>query len=261
MTVATDLGRFVWYELLTPDPSAAQKFYKEIVGWDTAPFQGGSPDMPPYTMWMNGEAPVGGVMELPAEAKAQGAPPHWVAYVDVPDVRETTKRAKELGATVLLEPMDIPDVGSVALFKDPQGAVIGIHTPATPVPAKEGAPGVGEFSWHELATTDHVAAFNFYHDIFAWEKQSEMDMGPDGIYQMYGRNGQMLGGMYNKPAAMPAPPHWLLYTRVPDINKAVERVKALGGQVLNGPMEVPGGDFVVQCLDPQGAAFALHSST
>jgi predicted enzyme related to lactoylglutathione lyase len=88
-----------------------------------------------------------------------------------------------------------------------------------------------------------------------------MDMGPGGIYQIYGQGGAPLGGMFNKPDEMPGPPMWLYYVSVDDVNIAVERVVELGGQVLNGPMEVPDGDLIAQCVDPQGALFALHSKS
>jgi predicted enzyme related to lactoylglutathione lyase len=57
-----------------------------------------------------------------------------------------------------------------------------------------------------------------------------------------------------------AAPHWLAYVATPDIDARVETITQLGGQVLNGPMDVPGGDRVAQCLDPQGVAFAIHST-
>lgn len=114
------------------------------------------------------------------------------------------------------------------------------------------------FSWHELATTDHLAALRFYADLFGWSKLSEADMGPIGIYVLFGRGERQYGGMYSKPAEMPAPPHWLLYVRVASLDAALTRVRDGGGQMLNGPMEVPGGDRIAQCVDPQGAAFALH---
>ena len=123
-------------------------------------------------------------------------------------------------------------------------------------------PEVGGFSWHELVTTDHEAAFAFYSEVFGWEKTEAMDMGEMGIYQMYGPptgDAFSYGGMYNKPAEMPAPPHWLYYIMVPDIHAATAKVAELGGQILNGPMEVPDGDMIAQCLDPQGAVFALHA--
>ena len=129
-------------------------------------------------------------------------------------------------------------------------------TPDNLGPEPEGMPPVGEFSWHELATTDPEAAFDFYHELFGWEKTSAMDMGPAGVYQMYGRHGATLGGIY-KPTT-DTPPGWLHYARVADVNAAVETVRQKGGQVLNGPMEVPGGDLIANLLDPQGGAFAVH---
>ncbi|MBQ91465.1 MAG: hypothetical protein CL441_08695 [Acidimicrobiaceae bacterium] len=119
----------------------------------------------------------------------------------------------------------------------------------------------GRFVWHELNTSDPDAAKRFYSAIFGWVKGEAMNMGPMGTYQMYGREGQAPeGGMMTTPPGHPGPPaSWLHYVRVPDVAAALEQVKALGGQVLNGPQEVPGGDQVAQCLDPQGAAFAIHA--
>lgn len=256
--MSTDRGHFVWYELMTTDPKAAIAFYGEVVGWGTQQWEG---DMP-YTMWTAATGPIGGVMELPDEARKMGAPPHWLAYVSTPDVDATTKQAAELGAKVYVTPTDIPKVGRFSIIADPQGAVIAPFTSANPMPPKEeGAKQDGTITWHELATTDPDAAWTFYSTLFGWEKTEAMDMGEMGVYQMYRAPGtQTLGGIYRKPAAVQAPPHWLLYAHVPDVDLAAERVKTYGGQVLNGPMEVPGGDRIVQCLDPQGAAFALHAS-
>jgi uncharacterized protein len=250
--------RFSWYELMTTDPKAAQSFYTRLLGWGLQDFNAGANE--PYVMWTRSNQPFGGVMTLPEEARKMGAPPHWLAYVDVAKVDATVEQAKGLGAKVYVPPMDIPGGGRFAVLADPQGAVFGVVSSAqpTPEPAEPAVPQVGEFSWHELMTTDYGAAFSFYNALFGWEKGEAADMGPMGIYQMFGRRGRPLGGMMNKPPQMPAPPHWMLYIRVPDVDKAAEQVKAMGGRILNGPMDVPGGDRVVQCADPQGAAFALH---
>jgi predicted enzyme related to lactoylglutathione lyase len=255
MSEQSSRGRFVWHDLMTPDPAAAKAFYTAVTGWGTLTWEGSNP---PYEMWTAGETPIGGSMRLPAEAVAGGAQPHWLAYVTVPDVDATVARAKELGAKVMREPMDIPKVGRFAVIADPQGALIAPYKPENAQPEPEGMPPVGDFSWHELATTDYEAAFGFYSELFGWEKTSAMDMGPAGVYQMYGRNGQTLGGMYNKPAEMAGPPAWLHYTRVEDIHKAAEAINTHGGKVINGPMEVPGGDQIVMGIDPQGGPFAVH---
>ena len=253
-------GRFLWYELLTPAPDEAVDFYTSLIGWDTAPFGPveGPEGEEEYTMWMKGEAPVGGLMQLPEEAAAAGAPPHWLAYVGTPDVDATAEQASGLGATVLVPPTDIPTVGRFAVIQDPFGAVFAAYKPESDPPPEED-PSSGCFSWHELATRDYERAFDFYSALFGWEKTDAMDMGEEGIYQMYGRGGATLGGMYNLTENMPWPPNWLYYIQVDDVHEAVDRVKGMGGQVLNGPMEVPGGDYIAQCLDPQGGGFAMHS--
>ncbi|HEY4561352.1 MAG TPA: VOC family protein [Thermoanaerobaculia bacterium] len=254
-------SHFVWYDLMTIDPEAAQAFYTAVAGWGTHVWE--TPGMPSYTMWTVGEKPIGGVVKLPDEAVAGGARPHWLAYVAVPDVDATTARARELGATVMVEPRDIPTVGRYSVLADPQGATIAAFTPAPTSqrpPEPEGMPPVGEFSWHELITTDADAALAFYGDLFGWEKISDFDMGEMGLYQMYGRNGKTLGGMFKKPAEMPGPPAWLYYARVADVNAAIEAARRQGGQVINGPMEVPGGDLIATFMDPQGGMFAVHQS-
>jgi predicted enzyme related to lactoylglutathione lyase len=210
-------------------------------------------------MWTNKDAPLGGVMTLPEEAKKGGAPPHWMAYVGTEDVAATADQAQKLGAKVLVPPTEIPNAGTFAVLEDPQGAVFSVYTPPEDSPLSDAPPKRGEFSWHELATTDRKSAFDFYSKLFGWKETESTDMGEMGVYQMYGQTERTLGGMFNKPPEMPAP-CWLYYITVDDVEHSVEQVKAMGGRVLNGPMEVPGGDKVAQCQDPQGAMFAIHSS-
>ena len=252
-------GRFVWFDLNTSDPDAAVTFYTDVVGWGTSKWQDAPPGMPPYTMWQNGDDMIGGVGQLDPNMASAGVPPHWVGYIGTPDVDATVAQAEKLGATVVVPPMDIPTVGRFSFMNDPQGAMFGAFTADTAAPGHEGEPRLGEFSWHELATTDCEGAFNFYSALFGWEKGDAMDMGPAGTYQLYTRNGQQLGGMYNKTDDMPGPPSWNYYAMVNDLDGAVEKIKAGGGTVMVGPMEVPGGDHIVMGMDPQGAAFALHS--
>ena len=248
-------GRFYWYDLMTTDVEGAKSFYTKLIGWGTMNFDGAGQ---PYTMWTNGETPIGGVGSLPEDARKAGAPPRWMSYVLVPKVDETLGQVEKLGGKVLVPGMDIPTVGRFGVFADPQGAALAAFTPLEEAPGAPPKPG--DFSWHELATSDPVAAFPFYQQLFGWEKTDAMDMGEMGVYQMYKRKGGEfpLGGIFTKPAEMPVSA-WLYYAMVKDVHKSVEEVKKLGGQILNGPMEVPGGDFIAQCLDPQGAAFALHS--
>jgi len=257
-------GRFVWYDLMTPDPDSATEFYTKVAGWGATPWDGGEArdGGEPYMMWTAGEKPIGGKKKLPEEAQARGAPPHWLAYVTVPDTEAVIERTKELGGSVLTPSTTMEGVGTFAVLRDPQGATFSPFTPEDGPDGEVEAPGLGDFSWHDLATTDYEAAFAFYNEVFGWKKTEETDMGEMGVYQMFGPEtdvGFSYGGMYSQAAGYPAPPHWLHYIMVRDIDAALARVTELGGQILNGPMEVPGGDMIAQCMDPQGGAFALHA--
>lgn len=251
MSDSHPLGRFTWYDLMTSDPKGAVDFYTRAIGWGTQQW-----DQQPYTMWTNGGAPLGGVVQLPENAEA---PPHWLSYVATPDIDATVGKAKKLGAEVRIPPTPIPTVGRFAVLHDPQGAAFALFTAESQAPGQDGPRQVGEFSWHELMTTDYAAAFDFYHALFAWEKGEAHDMGPLGIYQLFVRHGVPQGGIFNKPEEAPVPA-WLYYVRVGDIEETVGRVKGAGGQVIHGPIEVPGGDRIAQCTDPQGTMFAVHAT-
>jgi hypothetical protein len=241
---------------MTSESKAAARFYARIIGWKMQTW----PEDPSYKMFVAPTGPMAGLMTLPEEAKAMGSPPCWTCYIGTPDVDATARLATKLGGTVLRAPADIPSVGRFAVLQDPQGAVFLVFTPLPRSgPERLPRPALGDFSWHELATTDVNAALDFYGELFGWEKAEAMDMGPMGVYQMYGIEGTTLGGMYNKPKDMPFPAHWLPYILVPDAKKAAAAMTRAGGKVISGPMEVPGGDWVAEGFDPQGALFAVHS--
>jgi predicted enzyme related to lactoylglutathione lyase len=231
---------------------AAEAFYGTVVGWTVSPFDG-APQ--PYHLFSRPDGTaVAGVMTIP---EGMNFPPHWEMYIGVPALDGAVSRIEQLGGRALSGVIDVPAVGRMRTMLDPQGAVFAVHEPADSQPPQQ-PPVAGDVSWLELFTTDADAALKFYTQMFGWTPGEAMDMGEMGKYQMFGR-GFPMGGMMKKPDAMSAvPPHWGLYFRVPDVHAGAERVKANGGQVLNGPMEVPGSQWVVNCLDPQGAAFSLH---
>jgi len=256
-TVSTLLGRPLWYELMTTDMHAAETFYRNVVGWTTTPFEG-APQ--PYTVFnRSGETSVAGVMTRPDEVNA---PPFWAMYVGVPKLEQAAEHITRLGGRAGSPVIEVPTVGRMQMMQDPQGAAFYIYEPSSGEQRPEGPAEVGEGSWHELMTTDAEAAMRFYADVFGWQPSETMDMGEMGKYRMFNRPHGMIGGMMNKPPEMAdVPPNWQIYFRVPDIPSAVERIEANGGRILNGPMEVPGGDWIVNAMDPQGAAFSLHART
>jgi hypothetical protein len=243
---------FIWYELMTSDTEAGKAFYREVVGWQTKAFEGGDD----YTILEADGRGVGGVMKVPDEARERGARPCWLGYIAVDDVDAAAARVTEAGGTLHKDMMDIPNVGRIAMMSDPQGAPFYLIAPdgEDQPPAPPMTPG--HVGWHELHTSDWEASFDFYSRQFGWAKADAMDMGPMGTYQLFtAGDDNWIGGMFN--AATFGRPGWLFYFVVADVDAAAERVGAAGGQVLNGPMEVPGGAWIIQCRDPQGAMFAL----
>ena len=244
---------FVWYELMTTDPAAAQAFYGKVVGWQAA--DAGMPGMQ-YTLLSAGPHQVAGLMALPDEAAAGGMPPNWTGYVAVADVDAKTAEVQAAGGQMLRPPEDIPGVGRFSVVADPHGAALclfkdngGANNPPAP-------DTVGTVGWHELMAGALDPAWDFYSRMFGWSKADAMDMGPMGIYQMFSAGSRPIGGMMTKPPEVPMA-CWLYYFNVEAIDAASERVKAGGGQIVHGPQEVPGGSWIVQATDPQGAYFAL----
>ena len=246
-------GQFVWYELTTPDVDAAKKFYPRFTGWGTQRFDDD------YTLWTSGGRPIGGLMELGDDMRQRGIPPHWLAYAESDNVDATAAKAVSLGGRVLYGPEDIPGGGGrFVVLQDPQGATFGALKPGTPGGAWDGTAVVGRFSWHELMTTDYVKAFEFYRDLFGWEKTGEMDMGGGQNYFMYGKGETAYGGMFNRFGDMASMrPFWLVYIHVKDVGKAVNAATKGGGVVQRPQMDIPGGAIAI-LGDPQGAGFALH---
>ena len=249
--MAMSEGGFVWYELMTSDVEAAQAFYSHVVGWNVA--DSGVTAMR-YLLAKVGERQVAGMMGFPPDAGGTG-PVTWFGYIAVADVDAMAERVRQAGGTIYRPATDIPGVGRFAAVADPQGAMFMLFR-GNGEPAPELAANTsGAIGWHELHTTDWEAAFTFYQDLFGWERSLANDMGPMGIYQTFSVAGVWTGGMMN--GGQSPDPHWLYYIGVDDIDAAAKRVGEAGGTVQHGPMQVPGGSWVLMGLDPQGARFAL----
>jgi predicted enzyme related to lactoylglutathione lyase len=247
-------GAFVWYELLTTDADAAQDFYAHVIGWTA--HDAALPDRR-YTILQASEQPVAGLMLLPEAVRPSGGRPGWIGYVGVSDVDGYAARVCQAGGRIHRAAKDIPHVGRFAVLADPQGAIFvlfaaraGTATASTPPDTP------GHAGWHELRATNWQDAFAFYCGLFGWRKTEAIDMGAMGSYQLFASGSHSIGGMMSRSKDSPGP-YWLFYWNVADINAAAARVSAKAGEVLNGPHPVPGGKWIVHCLDPQGAMFAL----
>tara|TARA_R110000823_G_scaffold171736_6_gene304114 strand:- start:4629 stop:5426 length:798 start_codon:yes stop_codon:yes gene_type:complete len=262
--MANQHGEFIWYELLTDNSEAALAFYSALLGWQAT--ESGQPGMDYRILHARDEDTdephdIGGLMQLTDEMRQGGARPVWMGYIGADDVDQTVANIAAAGGSVHMPATDIPEVGRIAMVTDPQGAafyVMRSFSSETSLAFASDKPRVGHCAWNELVTTNPQAAKAFYFREFGWSKDGEMDMGPMGNYEFIRHNG-VIGALMPKPEEMPMP-MWQYYFRCADIDLASSTVTANGGQILNGPQEIPGGDFTIQGMDPQGALFALVGS-
>jgi uncharacterized protein len=245
----TDSSPFVSYDLRTTDVDAAEAFYTALLGWEVRR-EGAS-----RGFWAGAQR-VGALMALPERARAQGAPAHWLGHVGVEDVEAAARRFVALGAQPL-GPVQQPSPGeSMALLKDPQGAVVALCSGRV-----KANPEV--IAWHELHTTDRERAWACYAELFGWQEAGAFELGVSvGTYQLFNWSdvGTPVGGMVNTARLLGVHTHWLFYLPVKDLDVTIPLLRQWGGTLVNGPMQVPSGDRVAQCEDPQGAAFALYQS-
>ena len=253
-------GHLIWYELMTPDAKASKRFYDAVVGWQIGEpveeFQG-------YRMIGRSDGGfAGGVLPLTDEMQQHGARPTWLGYIGVDDTDAAVDSIEQAGGKVLLAAIDLPNVGRIAMVSDPQGAPFYVMKPIPPAndpTAKSDVFSVDQpehVRWNELATTDPEGAIAFYRDQFGWSQEGDMDMGEMGKYRFIQSHGTNIGAVMPKPPQLPVS-KWTYYIGVDDIDRAAEAVKSGGGQVVNGPMEIPGGEFAANAIDPQGASFGL----
>jgi predicted enzyme related to lactoylglutathione lyase len=243
---------FAWYELLTTDMSAAQSFYGRVLGWDA---QESSTSAFAYRLFGVGGNPVAGLMELPLDGRNKGATPRWIGYVAVEDVDEVVDQLKRLGGRVYVPPTD-SNIGRLAVVADPQTATLALVNGLKYGDDDAEPAGLGRVCWHELFAVDAKAAFEFYSKLLGWQITAPMTT-PIDSYQLFAAGERTMGGMLNKIASAPVP-FWLYYFAVADLDLAVRRVRAEGGLITRGPIELWGDLWIAHCIDPQGAVFALQ---
>jgi predicted enzyme related to lactoylglutathione lyase len=245
---------------MTYDADGAAAFYGAVVGWSFSAHDPASPVDYRHITRSDGQGQ-GGVLPLTAEMKAQGARPAWVPYFYAPDVDGMVDAILADGGHALGPRMDIAE-GRFTMVTDPFGTPFYLMAPKPP----EGREGEGStvFSpdkvqtvrWHELASPDLAGAKAFYAKHLGFAFNDVMPMGPMGDYCFIDHDGLRLGAIMPRNDQS-RPPLWLLYFGVPSASEAKAAIEAAGGQVLNGPHEVPGGDWIVIATDPQGALFGV----
>lgn len=247
-----------WVDVAVTDRDAGAEFYRSVFGWEAHEGDGG--ESMPYTMFTADGKLVAGMGELSADQLAAGQPPTWSCYIIVDDVDAVHARAVELGATPLMEPMQIMDSGRMSFLMDPTGAAIGFWQAGTHGGAEIfNAPNA--VTWNELATTDVDGARSFYTQLLGWE-ESSMDMGDGSTYWMFTNQGRMNGGAWDMTGSLPegTPSHWMVYFHVDDCEATVAKAVDAGGTILSEPRDTGMGPMAV-LADPSGAAFSVIQAT
>ena len=249
------MANFIWYELLTDDAAAAQAFYAGVIGWQVG--DSGIADLD-YRIFATteGEA-IGGLMQRPPGAAGK---PVWLGYLPVVDVDESLATIVEDGGSVLMPAWTMAGVGRMALVADPLGAPFYIMAAEEERPSRAfvehgTGPATGHVVWNERIASDPDRALAFFQRHFGWAHRGGMPMGELGEYRFLADGPVVLGALMGCPPG--GVPGWHFYFAVEDIDAAAARVTKHGGTIAFGPMEIPGGDYSLSALDPQGARFGL----
>jgi len=246
-------GDFCWIELATSNQDAAKKFYGALFGWTVRDVPTG-PGQVYSLLELQGRIAAGAFTISPGESAA-GVPPHWHLYVTVSSADRAAKKAGELGGKVAEVPFDLMDRGRAAVIQDPTGAYfsvweakarIGMGVTADP----------GSFCWADLNTPDQARAKTFYEGLFGWKLKAGQGEESGYLHIVNGEN--YIGGVPPARHRNPnAPPHWLLYFAVADVDETFRKAEGMQARVLLPPMDFEGVGRVAMLADPQGAVFAL----
>lgn len=271
MTIAP--GNTTWIDLGTHDLEAAQAFYHELFGWNytsTGPHFGG------YLMVDRGVPVCGMGLNMDMEGNLDlSMPTWWTVYFKVTDVADAVAAVAENGGNVFVPPMQIGDMGSMAIVSAPSGAAFGVWE-AGSFEGFDTSGTVGLSCWYESLTKDYSADVAFYAAVLGWEN---VPMGPEagaagseqfadepsgqGAPDNMGRYSTNFGerataGVCEANAWLPEDAHsfWRVYFRVEDTDAAIAKIQELGGTVLDGPMDSPFGRLAT-VADPQGGMFQI----
>jgi predicted enzyme related to lactoylglutathione lyase len=260
--MANPPGSFIWYELMTSDATAAAKFYGAVVGWkiaESAAPQAGGLD---YRMIVRSDGgSVGGVLTLNADMLQHGARPTWLGYLHVADVDAALRAIEADGGRTVMPKKALP-VGEIAMVADPMGSTFYVMHPVPPPDKPDAVSDVFDpkaaqrVRWNELASPDLARAKAFYAKHFGFELKEVMPMGPMGDYCFIDHGGLRLGAIMRKPEHSPIGT-WVFYFGVTSVNAAKRAIESGGGKIMDGPHQVPGGDWIVVATDPQGAPFGV----
>ncbi len=245
------IGAPCWVDLMTSDPAASRDFYAQLLGWAA---EDPNPEFGGYFNFTKDGIRVAGCMESQPDA---GMPDVWSVYLATDDARKTADTAGAHGGQTIVPPMDVGDLGTMAVVLDPGGAAIGMWQPGLHrgfgILAEPGTP-----TWFELHTRDYDNAVDFYRDVFRWDSHTVPDTPPDFRYTTLGEGDASMAGIMDASGSLPegVPSHWVVYFGIADTDAALEKIEGIGGSLVAGPEDTPYGR-VATIADPTGTQFRL----
>ncbi|MFF7186426.1 VOC family protein [Streptomyces sp. NPDC008222] len=244
-------GTPCWASLMVHGMAATQEFYGALFGWE---FRPGPRPLGRYARAVLNDREVAGIGLLPPDRQLSAA---WTPYFASDDVDATAESVRSCGGTVAVGPLDAAEAGRLAIVSDPMGAVFGVWRAAGHL--GRGLTGVpGTPAWNDLFTYDAAGVAKFYRTVFASGGEPVVDDDPDDVVLRI--EGRPVAGIHGAGAVLPRDrgPHWMTYFQVEDVDRAAERVAALGGHVVrSGGVTAVGRAVTV--ADPEGALFAVVS--
>jgi hypothetical protein len=248
-------GKFIWADLFTVDPAAAQAFYTGLFGWEATMIERTTTSgTHPYIVLANGGEPVAGIARRPSRLP-EAVHGRWVGYVSVPDVAKALAAATAAGGRVLFPAKDLPRRGTQAILADPEGAELGVLHSSSGDPG-EYASDPGDFVWAQLFASDPAAEGRFCASVAGWEILPDTRSDRPNVFVL-ASGGYSRAGMVPLPPRPQAKPGWLLFIRVKDVKAAAAKVISLGGRVLVAPSDVPTEYWRAVVADPTGAVIGL----
>ena len=248
-------GAPCWIDLSSPDIDESVGFYSTVLGWDVPESENPEETGGYRQAMVNGRSAAGLMPQM-----QEGQPTAWSTYISVEDADATAAKVKDAGGQAIVEPMDVMDLGRMAVFADPTGAVVGVWQPKSFAGAGI-ANEPGAFIWHELGTRDPDAAKDFYGAVFGWTFR---DFGEGGNYWTIhlGDEEGGVGGVMDIRGRIPdeIPAHWLVYFAVDDVDATAQEASEAGANVAAGPDDIPNVGRYAVLTDPHGAAFGIWKS-
>jgi uncharacterized protein len=245
-------GAPCWMELTSTDQAGARVFYGELFGWESGEPQA---EFGGYLSFTKDGEPLAGCM---AYAPEMGVPNVWSTYLTVRDSEAVAKAVEAGGGQVLVPPMAVADLGTMSVYIDPTGALIGGWEPGT----LQGFARVDEHgipSWFELHTKGHDAAVEFYRSAFGWETTNVGDTDEFRYTVQSGPGGKQYAGVMDASGYLPddAPSAWLVYIYVDDVEATAAKAVELGGAVAEAAEDTPYGRLAT-ITDHAGARIKLR---